>query len=297
MFTETTLTDASMIQIGSGFAVMLSALIALAGGAFGTLASWWYSGREIRRAKVEITTFRTARDSAQSVRMQALNDRERAVGELQSKVHEYGLMEAEAQGLRRQLDHAQGQLRTTESQLEDMKAMVRASKRQSEEAQSELTTMEEQWNNKSQNIVRLGAQVRDLQTALDEARKQLNERYLTITAMNAQLQEYRTRATESHSVVSNLQSAFSELSRRLQLQTAKLVETDLRTNDLQFRSTVDAEVPLLTPREPVAPAPDMQTTTAQIFSAQAAPAAASAPGDISKLESKLVSMLSELRPA
>jgi predicted nucleic acid-binding Zn-ribbon protein len=308
MFTESTITGQSTIQIASAFAVLLSALIALAGGALGTLASWWINGREMRRAKDEIMQIRSVRDSAQVVRQQALNERERALRELHSKVHEYGLIEADAQSMRRQLDHAQSQLRTTESQLEEMKAMVRATKRQSEEAQSELTSIEEQWNSKNQNIVRLNTQVRDLQNALDESRKQLNERYLTITALNAQLQEYRSRATESTNVVSNLQSAFSELSRRLQQQAVKMTETDLRTNDVQFAATVAAEVPLLTPRQvgvPVtppsspAPAPTVRRAEPAFAPASAVTPVMSAAGatDINGLENKLVSMLSELKAA
>ncbi len=245
-----------------------------------------------------------------------MNERERAVRELQGKVQEFGLIESETQSLRRQLDHAQGNLRVAESQVEEMKAAVRASKRQSEEAVTELTSMEEQWNTKNQSIGRLQTQVKDLQTALDESRKTLNERYLTITALNAQLQEYRARASESNGVVSNLQAAFSELSRRLQSQSMKMAETDVRTNDIQFQATIAAEVPLLNARAgsplsnaPIppsiaAPALTAVAAQAQAFAQSAVPAGnvsrsyeAPESEDMSQLEDRLVSMLAELKPA
>ena len=114
MFTETTPSSLATIQIASTFAVILSVLIALAGGLVGTFAGWWLNGREMRKAKDEISQIRSVRDSAQTVRQQAINERERAVRELQSKVHEYGLVDAEVQSLRRQLDHTQATRRVTE---------------------------------------------------------------------------------------------------------------------------------------------------------------------------------------
>ncbi len=295
--------SATAIQIAPVYAVLLSAIIALLGVAIGTVASHWFGGREMRRNRAEVEYVRSVRDNAQNVRQQAINERERAVRELQCKVHEHGLVEAESLSLKRQLDHSQASLRTTESQLEEMKAIVRASKRNSEEAQSELSTMEEQWNGKNQNIARLQAQIKDLQGGLDESRKQLNERYLTITALNAQLQEYRSRANESNGVVSNLQTVFAELSRRLQHQTIKMAETDVRTTDAQFHAAQYADVPLLTPNVSM-PATQNPETGMQTFAARRAPdraqhaeAAATAHDDVSQLETQLVSMLSELKPA
>ena len=301
MLTESTLPTSSTIQIASYFAAILSLMIALGSGALGALASWWLNGREMRRAKSELDQIRVVRDSAQNVRQQAINERERAIRELHGKVQEFGMIETEAASLRRQLDQAKASLNTNESQLEELKSMVRATKRQSEEAQTELTSMEEQWTTKNQSIIRLQTQVRDLSGALDEARKQLNERYLTITAMHAQLQEYRSRATESTSVVSSLQSAFSELSRRLQQQTVKMADTDIRQNDLEFQSTISAEVPLIKSRT------DMPTAETAVRSDAGIPSFMSASSlrsnsqesdaSISKLENKLVAMLSEFKTA
>lgn len=301
MLTESTLPTSSTIQIASYFAAILSVVIALAGGALGALASWWMNGREMRQAKTEIDQIRVVRDSAQNVRQQAMNERERALRELHGKVQEFGMLETEATSLRRQLDHAKASLNTNESQLEELKSMVRATKRQTEEAQTEMTSMEEQWTTKNQSIIRLQTQVRDLSTALDEARKQLNERYLTITAMHAQLQEYRSRATESNSVVSSLQSAFAELSRRLQQQTVKMADTDLRQTDLEFQSTINAEVPLIKPRAEHS-APEQHVRGEQgIPSFMSASSLRSntqeSDADISKLENKLVAMLSEFKTA
>jgi hypothetical protein len=304
MFTENaSSTQQTVIQIAPALAVILTLLVGVTCAALGAFVSWWINGREMRHTKHELSEVRTVRESALSMRRQALEERDRTA-------QEHVRLQTEAQLLRRQLDQAQAVARAAETQLEELKATVRASRRQAEESQNELITMEEQWNSKSQTITRLQAQNRSLQNSLDEARKQLNERYLTITALNAQLQEYRARANESNSVVASLQSAFSELSRRLQQQSLRMTGTELRTNDVQFQATTSAEVPLRTQRTPVTATESPlrsqsvvstphTTTNSNVELITPTPTDFSAPPlrseDISELESQLLAMLEELK--
>ena len=316
MFTENaSSTQQTVIQIAPALAILLTLLVGVTCAALGAFISWWINGREMRHTKNELSEVRTIRESALNMRRLALEERDRTS-------QEYVRLQAEAQSLRRQLDQAQAVARAAETQLEELKATVRATRRQAEESQNELITMEEQWNFKNQSIARLQAQNQSLQNSLDEARKQLNERYLTITALNAQLQEYRTRANESNSVVASLQSAFAELSRRLQQQSLRMTGAELRTNDVQFQATTSAEIPLRTQRTPVTATESPlrsqsvvttphSTTNSDVELITPTPAAStastkstphsdfSAPSqpseDISELENRLLAMLEELK--
>jgi uncharacterized protein (DUF3084 family) len=294
MFTESTSPTQAYLQIAPALAVILALLIGVTGAALGAFVAWWVNGREMRRTRHELSEVRSVRESALTVRRQALEERDRTA-------QEFTQAQTEAQALRRQLDQAQAVARAAETQLEELKATVRASRRQVEESRNELLTMEEQWDGKNQMITRLQAQVRDLQTALDDARKQLNERYLTITALKVQIEEYRVRASESHNVVTSLQTAFAELSRRLQQQSLRMTETDVRANDVQARSTIAAETPLpLPPQRAQAsdadPSETLQTPPAvRRQSPPPNPLNSNNQDELTALENQLIAMLEELK--
>jgi hypothetical protein len=282
MFTENSTSAQMVIQIAPALAIVLLLLTALMSGALGAFVAWWISGREMRRARHELNEVRTVRESALSLRRQAMEERDQTAQDCTR-------LQSETQVLRRQLDQAQAAVRASETRLEELKATVRVCRRQAEESQQELLTIEEQWKVKTQTTTRLQAQVHELQRALDEARGQLNERYLTITALNAQLQEYRTRANESNGVITSLQSAFTELSRRLQQQSLRTTDTELRTNDVQFQATLSASAPLAVQPTPVTlTAPSTRSQSRAALRTQSASSASSASGASDDPESELI---------
>lgn len=214
------------LQISLVFAILIVFAVALTGVLIGIWCGWFLTGRDLRRTRTENDKLREARDVAQAARTKALNERERAMRDLQGKLHEYSLLEAEHLSLKRQYEQTQGMLSGNDQRINELSAMVDALRTQADELRGHLLSREEALNDRQQLVARLTQQLGDMSNRYAEAQQQATERHVAMATASTELAETKAKLDQAYETIADMQASLSALASNVQQRRTRLVDAN-----------------------------------------------------------------------
>jgi predicted nucleic acid-binding Zn-ribbon protein len=218
--------EVGAIQISLIFAVLITFAVALTGMLIGIWCGWFLTGRDLRRARAENDKLREGRDVAQSARTKALNERERAMRDLQGKLHEYSLLEAEHLSVKRQLDQAQAMLRSNEQRNGEQAVLLDAVRTQVDELRGYLISREEALNDRQELVIKLTAQLGEMSNRYAETHHAATERHMSLAATTAELTDTKAKLDQAYETIADMQASLSALASSVQQRRTRLVDAN-----------------------------------------------------------------------
>jgi predicted flap endonuclease-1-like 5' DNA nuclease len=215
-------------EIETWWAIFIMVGLLLLGTLIGLLISWFATGRDQKRAKSEVEQLRIARDTAQSARAQAMNERERAMRELQGKQQEYALIESQLRTTQKQLDQAQAGLHVADQQSEELTASARALRLQVDELRKRLAESEQVSSERHMALAQVSNELNETQARFNETQRLAAERQATLVSVNAQLSEYRARIAEADISTAEMQATLLSLGSQIEAHRMRLAEIERR---------------------------------------------------------------------
>jgi len=187
----------------------------IAAGRFGVM-------RLARSRKAEAEQLRLANEAAVNARAQAVSERERALGELDTRKQEIGLLENQIRSIQRQLDQVRAAWRASEKQVEDLGTQVKEARASVEALRAANVNLEALVAERQSTLNKANLRMSDLEVRLADLQSTASERQSLLANANAQISRYRARlaevdfsASELESGVSSLGSYMAALRRRL----------------------------------------------------------------------------------
>jgi predicted flap endonuclease-1-like 5' DNA nuclease len=218
----------NVFEIETWWAVLITVGLLLLGALIGLLIGWYVTGRDQKRAKSEVEQLRIVRDTAQSARAQAMNERERAMRELQGKQQEYALIESQLRTTQKQLDQAQATLHVSDQQSEELTASARALRLQVDEFRKRLAECEQMSSEREAGLAQVSSDLTETHARYNETQRLAAERQATLVSVNAQLSEYRARIAEADISTAEMQATLLSLGSQIEAHRMRLAEIERR---------------------------------------------------------------------
>lgn len=222
--------EVGAIQISLIFGVLIAFAVALTGVLIGIWCGWFLTGRDLRKARAENDKLREGRDAAQSARTKALNERERAMRDLQGKLHEYSLLEAEHLSVKRQLDQAQIILKSSQQRNTDMAVMLDSVRVQAEELRGHVLNREEALNDRQILVTKLTAQLGEMSNRFADVQHQATDRHMALATVTGELTETKAKLDQAYETIADMQTSLSALATNVQQRHTRLVDTNGTTH-------------------------------------------------------------------